>query len=110
MPPPPNPLETTEQTDDTSRHQRRSRADEPTGETRSLLQTIREQVVSDVEADTASLGLELDDKHWQWKEAAAACHYTRALKLQAQLADEAVGQHQDGTHPDELCLHAIDEA
>jgi hypothetical protein len=39
-PPPPNPLETAEQTDDISRHQRRSRAEEPTGETRSLLQTI----------------------------------------------------------------------
>jgi hypothetical protein len=34
----------------------------------------------------------------------------RALKLRAQLADEAVGQHQDGSHPDEERLRAVDEA
>jgi hypothetical protein len=84
--------------------------DEPTGETRSLLQTIREQIVSDVEADTASTGLELEAEHWQWKEAAAARRYTRALELRAQLAEEAAGQHQDGSHPDELRLLAVDEA
>jgi hypothetical protein len=40
MPPPPNPLETTGQIDDASCRQHRSRAEEPTGETRSLLKTI----------------------------------------------------------------------
>jgi hypothetical protein len=104
MPPPLNPLEATGQIDDTQRRQHRSRAEEPAGETRSLLQTIREQVVSDVEADTASTGLELEAGHWQWKEAAAACCYTRAL-----LAEEAVGRHQDGSHPDEQRLCAMDE-
>jgi hypothetical protein len=54
MPPPLNPLETTGQIDDAARRQHRSRAEEPTGETRSLLKTIREQIVSDVEADTVS--------------------------------------------------------
>jgi hypothetical protein len=101
MPPPPNPLETTGQIDDATRRQHRSRAEEPTGETRSLLQTIPEQIVSDVEADTASTGLELEAEHWQRKEAAAARCYMRALELRAQLAEEAVGQHQDGSHPDE---------
>jgi hypothetical protein len=64
----------------------------------------------DVEADTAATGPELKAEHWQWKEAAAACCYTWALELRAQLAEEAVGQHQDGSHPDEECLHAVDEA
>jgi cell division protein ZapA (FtsZ GTPase activity inhibitor) len=91
MPPPPNPLETTGRIDDASGCQHRSRAEEPTGETRSLLQTIREQIVSDVEANTASTGLELEAEHWQRKEAAAARRYTRALELRAQLAEEAVG-------------------
>jgi uncharacterized protein YueI len=50
-------------------------------ETRSLLQTIREQVVSDVDAKTASMGLEREEEHWQWKEATATCHYTQALEL-----------------------------
>jgi hypothetical protein len=71
---------------------------------------IREQVVSEVEADTASTGLELEAKHWQQKEAAAARRYTWALKLRAQLAEEAMGQHQDGSHPDEQCLRAVDKA
>jgi hypothetical protein len=110
MPPPPNPLETTGQIDDTVRCQHHSRAEEPTGETRSLLQMIREQIVSDVEADTASTGLELEAKHWQRKEAAAARRYTRALELREQLAEEAMGQHQDGSHPDEEHLCAVDEA
>jgi hypothetical protein len=91
MPPPPNLLETTEQIDDATRRQHRSRAEEPTGETRSLLQMIREQIVSDVEADTASTGLEIEAEHWQRKEAAAARRYTRALELRAQLAEEAMG-------------------
>jgi hypothetical protein len=65
---------------------------------------IREQIISDVDADTASMGLELEAEHWQWKEAAAVRHYTRALDLQAQVAEEAVGQHQDGSHPDEMRL------
>jgi hypothetical protein len=110
MQPPPNLLETTGQIDNAARHKHRSRAEEPTGETRSLLQTIREQIVSDVKADTASMGLELEAKHWQRKEAAAACRYTRVLELRAVLAEEAMGQHQDGSHPDEECLHAVDEA
>jgi hypothetical protein len=110
MLPPPNLLETTGQIDDASRRQHRSRAEELTGENRSLLQTIREQLVLDVDADTASMGLELEAEHWQRKEAAAARHYTRALELRAQLAEEAVGQHQDGSHPDELHLRAVDEA
>jgi hypothetical protein len=109
MPPPPNPLGTTGNIDDTSRRQHRSRAEEPAGETRSLLQTIREQIVSDVDADTASTGLELEAEHWQRKEAAAARHYTRALGLRAQLAEEAVGQFQDGSHPDEQRLRAVDK-
>jgi hypothetical protein len=108
--PPPNPLETMGQIDDASRSQHRSRAEEPTGETRSLLQTIQEQIVLDVEADTASTGLELEAEHWQRKEAVAAHCYTRALELRAQLAEEAVGQHQDGSHPDEERLHAVDKA
>jgi hypothetical protein len=41
----------------------------PAEETMSILQTIREQVVSDVDAKTASTGLELEAEHWQWKEA-----------------------------------------
>ena len=53
--------------------------------------------VSDVEADMASTGLELKAEHWQRKEAAAAHRYTRALELRAQLAEEAMGQHQDGS-------------
>jgi hypothetical protein len=67
-------------------------------------------IVSDVEADMASTGLELKAEHWQRKEAAVACRYTWALELRAQLAEEAVGQHQDGSHPDEERLHAVDEA
>jgi hypothetical protein len=110
MPPPPNPLETTGQIDDAACHQHHSRAEEPTGETRSLLQTIREQIISDVEADMASTGLELEAEHWQRKDAMAARCYTWALELRAQLAEEAVGQHQDGSHPDEECLCAMDEA
>jgi hypothetical protein len=54
--------------------------------------------------------LELEAEHWQRKEAAAARRYTRALKLRAQLAEEAVGQHQDDSHPDEEHLRAVDEA
>jgi hypothetical protein len=110
MPPPPNPLETTGQIDNAARRQHRLRAEAPTGKTRSLLQMIREQIISDVEANTASTGLELEAEHWQWKEAAAACRYTRALELRAQLTEEAVGQHQDGSHPDEECLRTVDEA
>jgi hypothetical protein len=53
-------------------------------------------VVSDVDVETASTGLELEAEHWQQKEAAAARRYTRALELRAQLAEEAVGQFQDG--------------
>jgi hypothetical protein len=34
----------------------------------------------------------------------------RALELQAQLAEEAMGQQQDGSHPDEEHLRAVDEA
>jgi hypothetical protein len=56
------------------------------------------------------MGLELKAEHWQRKEAAAAHHYTWALKLRPQLAEEAVGQYQDGSHPDELCLGAVDDA
>jgi hypothetical protein len=54
-------------------------AEEPAEETRSLLQTIQEQVVSDVDADTASTGLELKAEHWQQTEAAAAHCYTRCF-------------------------------
>jgi hypothetical protein len=110
MPPPPNPLETTGQIDDAARHQHRSRAEEPTGETRSLLKTIREQSVLDAKADMASTRLEIEAEHWQRKEASAARRYPRALELRAQLAEEAVGQHQDGNHPDEERLRAVDEA
>jgi hypothetical protein len=56
------------------------------------------------------MGLEFEAEHWQWKEAAATCCFIRALKLQAQLAEEAIGQFQDGNHPDEQCLRAVDEA
>jgi hypothetical protein len=110
MPPPPNPLETTGQIDDATRRQHCSRAEEPTGETRSLLQMIGEQIVSDIDANTASTGLELEAEHWQRKEAAAARRYTQALELRAQLSEEAVGQHQDGNDPDEECLRTVDEA
>jgi hypothetical protein len=48
MPPPTNPLETTGSIDDASRCQHRSGAGKETEENRSLLQTIQEQVVSDV--------------------------------------------------------------
>jgi hypothetical protein len=88
MPLPPNPLGTTGQIDDTSRRQHRSRAEEPTGETRSLLKTIREQIISDVEADTASMGLELKAEHWQQKEAMATqghsnCEHSSQKRLWA---------------------------
>jgi hypothetical protein len=43
---------------------------------RPLLQTIQEQIVSDVEAKTALTGMELEAEHWQQKEAAAAHRYT----------------------------------
>jgi hypothetical protein len=109
MPPPPNPLETTGQIDDAAHRQHHSRAEEPTGETRSLLQTIQEQIVSNIEADTASTGLELEAEHWQRKEAVAARRYTRALELRAVLAEEAMGKHQDGSYPDEERLCAVDE-
>jgi hypothetical protein len=62
--------------DDASRGQHRSGAERQTEENRSLLQTIQEQVVSDIDADMASTGLELEAKHWQRKEAAAARRYT----------------------------------
>jgi hypothetical protein len=81
MPPPPNPLERTGQIDDAAHRQHHSRAEEPTGDTRSLLKTIQEQVVSDIKADTALTGLELEAEHWQRKEAMAARHYTQALEL-----------------------------
>jgi hypothetical protein len=110
MPPPLNPLETTGQIDGASHRQNRSRVEEPAGETRSLLQTIREQLVSDVDPDTASTGLELEAEHWQRKEAAAARCYTRALELRAQLAAEAMGQFQDGSHPDEQRMRAVNKA
>jgi hypothetical protein len=56
------------------------------------------------------MGLELEAKHWQRKEAATVRRYTQALELRAQLTEEAVGQFQDGSHPDEQCLHAVNEA
>jgi hypothetical protein len=68
---PPNPLGTTGKIDDASRHQHRSEAEEPAEETRSLLQTTWEQVVLDVDVETASMGLELEAEHGQWKEAVA---------------------------------------
>jgi hypothetical protein len=64
MPPPPNPLGTTGKSDDAPRRQNCLEAEAPAEETRSLLQTIREQVVSDIDADTASTGLELEAEHW----------------------------------------------
>jgi hypothetical protein len=68
----------------------------------------------EAEEETACSHLRLNNlekaKHWQRKEAAAARRYTRALELRAQLAEEAVGQHQDGSHPDEERLRAVDEA
>jgi hypothetical protein len=67
MLPPPNPLETM------------GRNEAPAAETMSLLEMIREQIVSDVDADTTSMGLELEAEHWQRKEATAARCYTRAL-------------------------------
>jgi hypothetical protein len=81
MPLTPNPLGTTEKIDNTPHCQNRSKAEAPAEETRSLLQTIQEQVISDADADTASTGLELEVKHWQQKESTAMCRYTRALKL-----------------------------
>jgi hypothetical protein len=70
--------------DDTSRHQHRAEAEVPAEETRSHLQTIQEQVVLDVDAETASTGLALEAEHWQWKEAAPMHRYTWALDLRAQ--------------------------
>jgi hypothetical protein len=49
------------------------------------------EVVSDVDAETASTGLELEADHWQWKEATTVCRYTQALELRAQHAEEAIG-------------------
>jgi hypothetical protein len=69
---------------------------------------IREQVVLDVDAETTSTGPELEAEHWQQKETAAACRFMQVLELRAQLAEEAIGQFQDGHHPDEQCLHAVD--
>jgi hypothetical protein len=69
MPLPPDPLGTMGKIEDASCHQHHSEAEEPAEETRSLLQTIQEQVVSDVDAETASIGLELKAEHWQQKEA-----------------------------------------
>jgi hypothetical protein len=85
MPPPSNPLETMGNIDDAWRCQHRPGAERQTEENRSLLQMIREQVVSDVDADTASIGLELEAECWQRKEAAAARRYTRALEVRAHL-------------------------
>jgi hypothetical protein len=62
--------------DNTSHHQHCSEAEVPAEEARSLLQTIREHVVPDVDAETASARLELKAEHWQRKEAAAAHCYT----------------------------------
>jgi hypothetical protein len=76
MPPPPNLLGTTGKIDDVLRCQHRSEAEGPTEETRSLLQMIQEQVVSDVDVEMASTGLELEAEHWQWGEAAATRCYT----------------------------------
>jgi hypothetical protein len=75
------PVGTTGSIDDTSRRQHRSGVERQTEENRSLLQMIQEQVISDVNADTVSMGLELEAEHWQRKEAAAARHYTWALEL-----------------------------
>jgi hypothetical protein len=92
MPPPPNLLGTMERVDNASCFQHQAKLEIPAEETRSLLQTIREQVVLDVGVEIASTGLELEAEHWQQKEAAAACRYTQVLDLQAQHAEEAVGQ------------------
>jgi hypothetical protein len=67
-------------------------------------------VVLDVDADTASTGLELETEHWQQMEAAAVHRYTQALELRAQVTEDAIGKFQDGTHPDEQRLCAIDKA
>jgi hypothetical protein len=37
------------------------------------------------------MGLEIEAEHWQHKEATTTPRYTRALELQVQLAEEAVG-------------------
>jgi hypothetical protein len=110
MPPAPHPLGTTGKVDDTSHCQHHSEVERLTEETRSLLQTIREQVVSDIDAEAGSTGLELESEHWQRKEATVAHRYTQALELPAQLTEEAVSHFQDGSYPDEQCLRAIDEA
>jgi hypothetical protein len=96
--------------DDTLCHQHRAKAEVPAEETRSHLQTIQEQVVLDVDAEMASTGLGLEAEHWQWKEAAPMHRYTQALDLRAQLTEEAIGQFQDGSDPDEQHLCAVDEA
>jgi hypothetical protein len=72
----------------------------PAEENRSLLQTIWEQVVSDMDTKTALTGMELKAEHWQWKGATAAHRYTRAVGLLGQLMEETVGEFQDGNHPD----------
>jgi hypothetical protein len=103
MAPPPNPLGTTGTIDNTLCGQHCSEAEVPAEETRSLLQMIQEQVVLDVDAETA-------DRARGRTLATEGSRYTRALELQAQLAEEAVGQFQDGSHPDEQHLHAIYKA
>jgi hypothetical protein len=81
MLPPPHLVGTTGKDDDTSNRQHCSEVEGPTEETRSLVKMIREQVVSDVDVEMASTGLELETEHWQRKEAAAVCCYIRALEL-----------------------------
>jgi hypothetical protein len=73
---PPNPLGTMEMIDNASRRQHCSEVEVPAEVTRPLLQMIQEQVVSDVDVETASTGLELEAEHWQWKEATATCYST----------------------------------
>jgi hypothetical protein len=70
-----------EKIDNTSHCQHSLKLEVLAEETRSFLQMIRQQVISEVDAETASTGLELEPEHWQRKGATAACRYTWALKL-----------------------------
>jgi hypothetical protein len=82
----------------------------PVGQYRTLLQTICEQVVPDVDVETASVCLELEAEHWQQQSAAAAHRYAHLLELQEQIAEEAIGQSQNGQHPDKQHLCPVNEA
>jgi hypothetical protein len=68
MPPPPDHREVKETPDDTLRHQPSHQMDcndpvAPADHSRTLLQTIHERVVSDVDIERASTRMELEEEH-----------------------------------------------